>query len=142
MVLEFSTSRCWITIFNRKIEDISKLYFFRERVSFFEKYFAEKVIKFASFTLSEFLIYINFKGIVHQFWINKFVFVSQQKKILLWKVHLDKTALTWNNWEKWCSKSVRVIYIIFITVLGRTDFEHHIFLIILSQSCFIEIDLL
>ena len=40
-----------------------------------------------------------------------------------------------------CSKSVRVIYI-YITVLGQTDFEHAIFSIISSQSCFIEMDLL
>ena len=30
---------------------------------------------------------------------------------------------------------------IYITVLGRTDFEHRIFSIISSQSCFIEMDL-
>ena len=30
----------------------------------------------------------------------------------------------------------------YITVLGRTDFEHPIFSIISSQSCFIEMDLL
>ena len=58
------------------------------------------------------------------------------------RVHLDKTTLTRDNWEKWCSKSVRVIYIIYITVLGRTDFEHPIFSIISSQNCFIEMDLL
>ena len=33
------------------------------------------------------------------------------------------------------------IYIMYITVLGRTDFEHPIFSIISSQSCFIEMDL-
>ena len=37
--------------------------------------------------------------------------MSQQKKHFLWKVHLDKTTLSRNNWEKWCSKSVRVIII-------------------------------
>ena len=41
-----------------------------------------------------------------------------------------------------CSKSVRVIYIIYIKILGGTDFEHPIFTIISSQSCFIEMDLL
>ena len=39
-----------------------------------------------------------------------------------------------------CSKS-SVLYIIYITVLGRTDFVHLIFSIISSQSCFIEMDL-
>jgi len=43
--------------------------------------------------------------------------------------------------KKWCSKSVGVIYISYITVLGRTDIEHPIFSIISSQSCFIEMDL-
>jgi len=37
---------------------------------------------------------------------------------------------------KWCSKSVRVIFVIYITVLGRTDFEHPIFSIVSSQSFF------
>ena len=60
-------------------------------------------------------------------------FVSQQNKHSLYKVHLDKTTLIRNNLEKWCSTSVRVIYIIYITVLGRTDFEHSIFSIIESE---------
>ena len=38
------------------------------------------------------------KGIVHQFWICN-IFLSQQKKHLLKKVHLDITTLTQNNWE-------------------------------------------
>ena len=62
--------------------------------------------------------------------------MSQQKKHFLLKVHLDKKSPTRNNREKWCPKLVCVIYIIYITVLGRTDFEHPIFSIILSQSCF------
>ena len=45
----------------------------------------------------------------------------------------DKTTLTRNNWEKWCSKSVCVLYITYITVLGRTDFQHIIFSIISNQ---------
>ena len=40
-----------------------------------------------------------------------------------------------------CSKSFRVKYILYITVLGRTDFEHPIFSIVLSQSCFNKMDL-
>ena len=44
--------------------------------------------------------------------------------------------------KKGCTKSVRVIYIIYIIVLGRTDFVHPLFSIISSQSGFIEIDLL
>ena len=40
--------------------------------------------------------------------------------------------------KKGCTKSVRVIYII---VLGRTDFVHPLFSIISSQSGFIEMDL-
>ena len=44
--------------------------------------------------------------------------------------------------KKGCTKSVRVIYIIYIIVLGRTDFVHPFFSIILSQSAFIEMDLL
>ena len=55
--------------------------------------------------------FVTFKGIVHQFWIYKVFFVSQQKKWFLWKVHLDKTTLTRNNWEKWCSKYCYVYYI-------------------------------
>ena len=47
------------------------------------------------------------KGIVHQFWIYNIFNVAQQKKHFLLKIHLDKTTLTWNNWEKWGSKSVR-----------------------------------
>ena len=41
--------------------------------------------------------------------------------------------------KKGCTKSVRVIYIIYIIVLGRIDFDHPIFSIISSQSRFIEI---
>ena len=41
----------------------------------------------------------NFKGIVHQFWIYNIFSVFQQKKHFLWKVHLDKTTITRNNWE-------------------------------------------
>ena len=52
----------------------------------------------------------SFKGNVHQFWIYNIFFVSQQKKYFSWTVHHDKTTLTRNNCEKWCSKSVRVIY--------------------------------
>ena len=71
------------------------------------------------------MVNIYIKGIVHQFRIYNIFFVPQRKKHFLWKVHLDKTTLTRNNWEKWCSKSVRsstVKYIIYIT---WTDFENH-----------------
>ena len=51
------------------------------------------------------------KGIFHQFWIYRIFFVSQQKKHFLWKVFSIKQLLTWNNWEKLCSKSVPVIII-------------------------------
>ena len=34
------------------------------------------------------------------------------------------------------------MYVIYISVLGRTDFEHPIFSSISSQSCFIEMELL
>ena len=44
--------------------------------------------------------------------------------------------------KKGCTKSVRVIYIIYIIVLGRTDFVHPFLSIISSQSGFIEMDLL
>ena len=44
--------------------------------------------------------------------------------------------------KKGCTKSVRVIYIIYIIVLGRTDFVHSFFSIISSQSGFIEMNLL
>ena len=44
--------------------------------------------------------------------------------------------------KKGCTKSVRVIYIIYMIVLGRTDFVHPLFSIISSQSGFIEMDLL
>ena len=40
------------------------------------------------------------------------------------------------------SQSMLYIYLIYITVLSRTDFEHPIFSIISSQNCFIDIDLL
>ena len=40
------------------------------------------------------------KGIVHQFWIYNICFVALPKKHFLWKVHLAKTTLTRNNWEK------------------------------------------
>ena len=43
--------------------------------------------------------------------------------------------------KKGCTKSVRVIYIIYIIVLGQTDFVHPFFLIISSQSGFIEMNL-
>ena len=43
--------------------------------------------------------------------------------------------------KKGCTKSVRVIYIIYIIVLGRTDFVHPFFSIISSQSGIIEMDL-
>ena len=51
-----------------------------------------------------------FKGIVNQFWIYNTFSVTQQKKHIIKKVHLDETTLTRNSWEKWCSKSARVIY--------------------------------
>ena len=41
----------------------------------------------------------NLKGIAHQFWIYNIFFVNQQKKHFLWKVYLNKTTLTRNNWE-------------------------------------------
>ena len=79
------------------------------------------------------------KGIVHRFWMNNIFIVPQREKHFSWKVHLDKTTLTQNNREKWCSRSVCVIY---ITVIGQTDFELPIFSVISSQSCFIEMELL
>ena len=82
----------------------------------------------------------DLKGLLTNFEFITF-FVSQQKKHFSWKVYLDKPTLTRNNWENCCSKSVRVIYTIYITVLGRIDFEHPIFRIISSQSCFIKMDL-
>ena len=39
------------------------------------------------------------------------------------------------------AQSQSVLYMIYIPVLGRTDFEHPIFSIISSQSYFIEMDL-
>ena len=42
----------------------------------------------------------DFKEIIHQFWIYNIFFVPQQKKHLLWKVHLDKTTLTQDNRER------------------------------------------
>ena len=42
---------------------------------------------------------IILKAIVHQLWIYNIFVVSQRKKHFLWKVHLDKTTLTRNNWE-------------------------------------------
>ena len=44
--------------------------------------------------------------------------------------------------KKGCTKSVHVIYIMYIIVLGRTDFVHPFFSIISSQSGFIEMNLL
>ena len=43
--------------------------------------------------------------------------------------------------KKGCTKSVRVIYMIYIIVHGRTDFVHPFFSIISSQSGFIEMNL-
>ena len=63
-------------------------------------------------------MFTNFK------YITFFSFLNKKKQFFLWKVHLNKTILTRNNWEN-RSKSVRpstVIYTIYIT---RTDFEHH-----------------
>ena len=47
-------------------------------------------------------------GIV-QFWIYN-IFHVLTKETFLWKIHLDNTTPTRNNWGKWWSKSIRVIY--------------------------------
>ena len=70
-----------------------------------------------------FLVWLLYlKGLLTNFEFKTF-FSCTTKETFLWKVYLVITSLTRNNWEKWCSKSVRIIYI--WTVLGRTDFEHH-----------------
>ena len=79
---------------------------------------------------------LSLKGVLANFEYSTFFSCLNERK-----VHPDKTILTRNNWEEWGSKSVRFIYIVYITVLGWTDFEHPIFSIISSQNCFIEIDL-
>ena len=65
------------------------------------------------------------KGIVHQFWKYITFFRATTKETFLWKVHLDKTALTRNNWENRMLKvsptEYCYIYIIYIT---WTAFEH------------------
>ena len=43
-------------------------------------------------------IFFIIKGITLPFWIYNIFFLSQQKKHFLWKVHLDETTLTQNNW--------------------------------------------
>ena len=45
------------------------------------------------------LMFNCLKGLFTNFEYITFFFVSQQKKHFLWKVHLDKTTLTRNNWE-------------------------------------------
>ena len=60
------------------------------------------------------------KGIVHQFWIYNIFFVPHRKKHFLWKVHLDKTTLTRNNWEKRVHK-VSPFYIYDIYNSTRSD---------------------
>ena len=55
-------------------------------------------IFFLNYSLFVHLV-LDFRVIVHQFWIYKMCFVFQQKKHYLYKVHLDKTTLTRNNWE-------------------------------------------
>ena len=80
------------------------------------------------------------KGIVHQNWIYSIFFVFQQKTFLI-KIPSWWNNSDYNNWEKWCSKSVLVIcIIIYITLFGQNDFVDPIFSIISSQSCFIEMD--
>ena len=81
------------------------------------------------------------KGIVHQFWIRN-IFFALIKEFFFHKRLITKKQLCLEIIEKiGCSKSVRVIYMIYITVLGWTDFKHPIFSIISRQSSFIEIDL-
>ena len=67
--------------------------------------------------------------------------VSQPKKHFIWKVHSIKQL-----WLEIFKKNIAqsqlpcYIYIICITILGRTEFEHPIFSIYSSQSCFVEMD--
>ena len=83
----------------------------------------------------------NIKGIAHQFWVYN-IFSCLNKRIISYERSISIKQLWLEINEKiGCSKSVRpstVIYIIYVT---RTDFEHPIFSIISSQSCFIEMNL-
>ena len=65
------------------------------------------------------------KRIVHQFWIFNIFFIPLEKKHFLWKVHLDKTTLTQNNWEIRVLK-VSLTEYCYIYYIARTDFEHNI----------------
>ena len=80
-----------------------------------------------------------FKGLFTNFEYITFMSCLNQRNIFLLKVHLDKTTLI-KMIEKMVLK-VSSCYMYNITILGRTDFEHPIFSIISSHSCFIEMDL-
>ena len=70
--------------------------------------------------------FIRLKELFNNFEYITFSSCPNERNKFWWKVHLDKTTLTRNKWEKCCSKSVPVIYMIYITVLDRTDFEQPI----------------
>ena len=82
------------------------------------------------------------KGIGHQFWIYNIFFVPTKRNIFYKRFIPIKPLWLEKIEKKGCTKSVRVIYIIYIIVLGRTDFVHPLFSIISSQSGFIEMGLL
>ena len=83
------------------------------------------------------------KGLFTNFEYITFFSCPTERNIFYKRFILDKTTLTRNNWEKRLHKvSPCYIYIIYIIVLGRTDFVHPFFSIISSQSGFIEMDLL
>ena len=85
---------------------------------------------------------VSLKGsIVHQFWIYKIFFVSQQKKHFLWKVHLDETTLTRNNWENRVLKVSPTEYCYIYNIYNTDWLWAPFYSIISSQSCFIEMDL-
>ena len=97
------------------------------------------VESFGSICRKTYSSYIKFKETVHQFWIYNIFLVPQQKKHFCKRSILIKQLWLEIIEKILCLKAVRVIYIIYITVLGRTDFEHNfsqLFRVVLTRWTF------
>ena len=78
------------------------------------------------------------KGLFTNFECLTFFSWLKEKNIFHKMSCLEKTSLTRNNWEKWCSKSVRVIYIIFSFICYiKMDFSWKMFLLLRHEKNFI-----